>query len=254
LTFINAKMEDQEPALFGGSNRLMRLEEHAAVRQLALFSGLADETYANLMQAAYLQTIPRHVQLITEGESADFLYIVVEGLVELFAESNGRETTLKLASPLSTFILAAVLKDAVYLASARTIKKSQLLLIPAANVRDALDDDVEFSQLIVRELASDYRGLMKALKGQKLRSTTERLANYILQQRHLQGGEDLLMLPHDKKTLASFLGMTPENLSRAFGGLRKHGIEVNNNEVRIKDLNELEYFARPSPLIDDDDL
>jgi len=232
----------------------MRLEEHAAIRQLDLFSSLAEETYTGLLQGAYLQTIPPHVQLITEGDSADFLYIITEGLVELFAGSNGRETTLKLAGTSSTFILAAVLKDAVYLASARTIQKSQLLLIPAANVRDAVEDDVEFSQSMVQELASDYRGLMKALKGHKLRSTTERLANYLLQQKQAQETASQITLPHDKKTLASLLGMTPENLSRAFGGLNKYGVEVNAREVRINSLEELEKFARPSPFIDDDAL
>jgi len=232
----------------------MRLEEHAAIRQLDLFSDLADETYTGLLKGAYLQTIPPHVQLITEGDTADFLYIVTEGLVELFAGSNGRETTLKLAGTSSTFILAAVLKDAVYLASARTTQKSQLLLIPAANVREAVEDDVEFSQSMVQELADDYRGLMKALKGHKLRSTTERLANYLLQQKQAQEVSLQITLPHDKKTLASLLGMTPENLSRAFGGLNKYGVEVNAREVRINNLEELEKFARPSPFIDDDAL
>ena len=232
----------------------MRLEEHVAIRQLELFSGLADETYTNLLKGAYLQTIPPHVQLITEGDTADFLYIVSEGLVELFAGSNGRETTLRLAGTSSTFILAAVLKDAVYLASARTIQKSQLLLIPAANVREAVEDDVDFSQSMVQELASDYRGLMKALKGQKLRSTTERLANYLLQQKQAQEASSQITLPHDKKTLASLLGMTPENLSRAFGGLNKYGVSVNARDVRIDNLEELEKFAKPSPFIDDNDL
>ncbi len=234
----------------------MRLEERAAIRRLALFSDLAEDTFGDLMKAAYLQTLPPHVQLISEGDSSDFLYVVIDGLVELFATSNGRETTLKLVTPLSTFILAAVLKEAVYLASARTLQKSQLLLIPAENVREALDDDMKFSRLMVQELAGDYRSLMKALKGQKLRSTTERLANYLLQQMQLQsqGEGGKINLPHDKKTLASLLGMTPENLSRAFGALSKYGIDVNGSVMTINDLEELRRFARPSPFIDDNDL
>jgi len=141
----------------------MRSDELETVRQLTLFAGLAKDTFDDLMECAYLQTFAPHLQLITEGDTADFLHVVVEGLVEQFSESNGRETTLKIAGPLSTFILAAVLKDAVYLASARTVQKTKLLLIPAENVREAVDDDVEFSRTIVQELASDYRGLMKAL-------------------------------------------------------------------------------------------
>ncbi len=232
----------------------MRSDEVETIRQLTLFSNLSKDTFDDLMQGAYVQTFPPHLQLITEGDTADFLHVVVEGLVEQFSESNGRETTLKVAGRLSTFILAAVLKDAVYLASARTVQKTKLLLIPAANVREALDDDVDFSRTIVQELAGDYRGLMKALKGQKLRSTTERLANYLLQQRQLQGGQASIILPHGKKTLASLLGMTPENLSRAFGTLRQHQVQMNGREVLINDAEELSALAQPTPLIDDSEI
>ncbi|WOF72529.1 helix-turn-helix domain-containing protein [Parvibaculaceae bacterium PLY_AMNH_Bact1] len=232
----------------------MRSDEVETIRQLTLFSDLSKDTFDDLMQGAYVQTFPPHLQLITEGDTADFLHVVIEGLVEQFSESNGRETTLKVAGNLSTFILAAVLKDAVYLASARTVQKTKLLLIPAANVREALDDDVEFSRTIVQELAGDYRGLMKALKGQKLRSTTERLANYLLQQRQLQGGQASLILPHGKKTLASLLGMTPENLSRAFGTLRQHQVQMTGREVLINDAEELSALAQPTPLIDDSEI
>jgi len=238
----------------GDKNQTMRMDELGTVRQLALFSRLSNDTYKDLMEGAHLQTLPPHLQLMTEGDSADFLHVVVDGLVELFAESNGRETTLKVAGPLSTFILAAVLKDAVYLASARTVQKSKVLLIPAKNVRDAVDDDVDFSRTIVQELASDYRGLMKALKGQKLRSTTERLANYLLQQRQLQGGPETITLPHGKKTLASLLGMTPENLSRAFGTLRQHQVEINGRDVQITNVEDLTALAQPTPFIDDSEI
>lgn len=253
MTFIKEHRNDRSIEA-GDKNQTMRADELQAARQLTLFSNLSKDTFDDLMQGAYLQTFPPHLQLITEGDTADFLHIVVEGLVEQFSESNGRETTLKVAGPLSTFILAAVLKDAVYLASARTVQKTKLLLIPAENVREAVDDDVAFSRTIVQELAGDYRGLMKALKGQKLRSTTERLANYLLQQRQLQGGQTSITLPHGKKTLASLLGMTPENLSRAFGTLRQHQVEMKGREVLINDVEELSVLAQPTPLIDDSEI
>ncbi|MFT5390284.1 MAG: CRP/FNR family transcriptional activator FtrB [Gammaproteobacteria bacterium] len=71
-----------------------------------------------------MQTFPPKVELIAEGEPADFLYVVTAGSVELFAQSNERETTPDVLKPLAAFISAAVLKDAVYLISARTLEKS----------------------------------------------------------------------------------------------------------------------------------
>jgi CRP/FNR family transcriptional activator FtrB len=47
------------------------------------------------------------------------------------------------------------------------------------------------------------------------------------------------------------LGMTPENLSRAFKSLQSYGVNVTGNRVAISDQKDLEKFAKPSPLIDD---
>ena len=55
----------------------------------------------------------------------------------------------------------------------------------------------------------------------------------------------------EKRRLASFLGMTPENLSRAFKGLEPYGVKVTGNHIQITDADDLERFAKPSPLIDD---
>ena len=58
-------------------------------------------------------------------------------------------------------------------------------------------------------------------------------------------------LPHDKRTLAALLGMTPENLSRAFATLRPYGVVVNGSSVTLSDLGGLTGLAKPTPLLDD---
>ena len=55
----------------------------------------------------------------------------------------------------------------------------------------------------------------------------------------------------EKRRLASFLGMTPENLSRAFKGLEPYGVKVAGTRILISDPEDLERFAKPNPLIDD---
>ena len=229
----------------------MRSEELPVIRQLALFANMSEDNFAPLLQAAYLQTFPPQVQLITEGDPADFLHVVVEGTIELFAIANGRETALQLLRPYSTFILAAVLKDAVYLMSARTLEKSRILMIPSQDVRAAFERDAAFARSIVVELASAFRAMVKEQKNQKLRSGIERLANLLLRLHAEQGGDGRLALPCDKRTLAVLLGMTPENLSRAFGTLKPYGVEVNGGEIRLTKLRDLETLAKPTPLIDD---
>jgi len=229
----------------------MRSDELGLIRELALFADMDSDNFAELMQLAYFQRFPPQVQLITEGDPADFLYVVTEGCVELYAGANDRETAMGLVRPVSTFILAAVLKDAQYLMSARTTHKSRVLMIPAENIRMMFATDPAFARSMVIELATCYRSVVKALKNHKLRTGAERLANYVIRQHEEISEHGAFQLDVDKRTLASLLGMTPENLSRAFAALKSYGVRVEGRRIAIDDVGPLRELAQPSPLIDD---
>ncbi|GIX14163.1 MAG: transcriptional regulator [Paracoccaceae bacterium] len=223
----------------------------AELRALDLFAGMADDSFARLMRAAYVQGFPPGVELITEGEPSDFLHVLTAGAVDLFATWEGRRSSLATVLPVSTFILAATIRDAPYLMSAATLEKSRIVLIPSQDVRRVFGEDGDFARAIVAELAGCYRALVKAQKNLKLRSAQERLANLLLRLQVEAGGAAEISLPFEKRRLASLLGMTAENLSRTLRALRRHGVAVDGARVRITDRAALERLARPSPLIDD---
>ncbi|MCF6326276.1 MAG: cyclic nucleotide-binding domain-containing protein [Devosiaceae bacterium] len=229
----------------------MRIVDLPEIRQLSLFDSMSDESFSELMNAAYLQNFPAQVDLLHEGDNADFLFFVVEGCVELYANANGREGVLALVRPVGSFILAAVLRNEVYLMSARTSQKSRILMIPAQNIRDAFKRDDAFARAIVLELAGYFRAVVKEYKDLRLRTGVERLANRLLKYHITQGAPGFVQLPCDKKTLASILGMTPENLSRAFGTLKPYGVDVVGQKVVLGDVASLTVLAKPNPLIDD---
>jgi len=228
----------------------MRTADLERVRTLQLFSGMSDSQFSDLTQGAYFQTFPAGLTLLYEGDPVDFLYILMDGAVELQGTWNDKESTLAILRPVSTFILAAVVLEANALMSARTLEKSQILMIPAEALRRIMAEDAAFSIAVAREVSGCYRGLVRSIKNQKLRNGAERLANYILTQQVRQGNPEVIVLPHEKRTLASLLGMTAENLSRAFAQLADYGIEVHGPEVRIVRPVPLRRLAKPSPLLD----
>jgi CRP/FNR family transcriptional regulator, transcriptional activator FtrB len=229
----------------------MRSSDLPEVKSLHLFQSMEETRFESLLNAAYLQTFPAQVDLIQEGQPADFLHVVIEGCVELYARSNGRETTMAMVPPVGTFILAAVIKDAVNLMSARTSQQSRVLMIPSEDIRIAFEEDPAFARAIIDELASCYRAVIKSHKDLKLRTTVERLANRLIRYHRDQGQNGSLLLPYDKRTFASILGMTPENLSRAFNTLKPYGVRVEGAKIHLDDLSALEVLAKPNLLIDD---
>lgn len=228
----------------------MRPHEWSTIRALPLFKDMSEENFGALMNAAFLQKFPVRMNLITEGELPDFLHIVVEGSVELYTNHDGHETTLDIIGPVTTFILAAVIRDAPYLKSARTLAPTQILMVPAQTVRDVFDRDAAFARAIVNELAQRYRCIVKALKNEKLRTSAQRLANWILSTDVQQGRRRQVELKYDKRIIASNLGMSPENLSRNLTLLADHGIRSSARDIVIEDRTALERFAKPNPLID----
>jgi len=231
----------------------MRSNTFPEIRALPLFQNMATENFDALARGGYVQTFPPQVELISEGDPSDFLFVVIDGTVELFASWNRRETTMAILRPISTFILAATIRDAPYLMSARTVEKTRIVLIPSQDVRTVFDMDNDFARAVVAELAQCYRSVVKSAKDMKLRNSVERLANYLLRQYGRADDPSGFELVMEKRGLASFLGMTPENFSRAIKSLQSDGVAIDGMRIIITDLKALEATAGPDSLMDGPD-
>lgn len=223
----------------------LRPGEKPEVARLPLFSEMDEDERDRIFSGSFLQVFPPQLTLFEVGQRADFLHVLVDGLAELYTSVGDRDTTMRIVEPVRSFILAAVITDLPYLMSARTLESSRILLVPAALLREVVKKDTALMQATMRELAFAYRDLVLALADMKLRQSAERLARYLLQNESTTEGQGRTQLRAEKRVVASLLGMTPENLSRAFGILAKYGVDVKGQQILISDRAMLEAFARP---------
>ena len=181
----------------------MRPADLDRVRALPLFARASPEVFRDVTGGAFLQRFPAGTTLLMEVDRDDFLYVLLDGAVELQGSWKEKETTLALLRPVSTFILAAVVLDADAPMAARTLERSEILMLSGEALRRTMRQDADFSFAVAQELSGCYRGLVRAVKNQKLRGGVERLANYLITQRVRQGMCDPIVLPHEKRVLAS---------------------------------------------------
>ena len=221
----------------------MRPGEKPEIAHLPPFSDMSETERERLFEASFLQVFPPQLVLFREGETADFLYIVIDGLVELFASMGGSDTTLRLVEPTRSFILAAAVTDQPYLMSARTLSASRIMLIPARLLREVIKSDPAMMQATMNELSLSFREMVRSISDLKLRSSTQRLANFLLQQDRQQQRGGLVRLPAEKKLIASLLGMSPENLSRSFQALEKFGVSRQGDTIVIGSPQAIEHLA-----------
>ncbi len=227
----------------------MRAEDIAFARSIPLFATMADETFAKLTAVSFVQTFPGGVVLLEQGQIADFLFVLFEGLVEQSASHGNSEGAIGIIGPAEPFTVAAIITDEPTLSQARTIGHCRAMMIPAPAFREALRTDHAFCQALLIQKARIARNLVREINNQKLRNSTERLANWVL---HASQNQDAptIQLPFRKRTLAALLGMTPENLSRTIASLEPHGVTFKGSSIAVSDPEALRRLARPSHLID----
>jgi CRP/FNR family transcriptional activator FtrB len=181
--------------------------------------------------------------LFAEADRASSLYTLMEGAIELFSEHDDRRSTIAIIRSMRPFVLAAIAHQ-VYPLSARTLARSELLLIPLKTVHQLIDTDPAFARAIACELANDFRDVVQSIKGQRLRTSIERLAEWMLRAEEDAGGTGRFVIPHDRCTLASYLGMEPESLSKNIAFLAAAGVDVRGRQVVLHDREALARVAR----------
>lgn len=212
-------------------------DDFTAIASLPVFETVDEGRLRQLTDAGFLQTFPKHTILFDQGQSPDFLHVLMDGSVELFARAgdDDRSSTVDVLQPVETFILAAAVTDMPYLMGARVLAPSRILMVPSALLRGLIGQDNDLAVAMMMDLARQFRTMVRQVKNLKLRTSVERTGCYLLLLAETQGSATTFKLPYDKRTLAGRLGMTPEHLSRAFGALRAFGVNVSGQTVQIED-------------------
>lgn len=229
----------------------MLTTEMDQIRSFRLFRDVAEQNFADLVRCAATKRVPSYTTLIVEGEHCSFLHLVLEGTVELYSRRGRREASIGIVQPRDAFFIASSIFDFPCQASARTIEPSLLFRVPVGSARSVYERDGGFARSVLAEVTRSFRRMTMELKAQRLCTSIERLANWILVQEERHGGNGGFRLPYDKRALATHLGMNPENLSRNFALLSEHGITVQGREVVVSDLKKLATFAEPARDIGD---
>lgn len=228
----------------------MRPDDIDHARRLPLFRSIGPQVLERLLAVSFVQSFPSGVVLLEQGQLPDFLFVLFSGSVELSATHGRSECAISIVQPGEPFTMAAVLTQQPTLSQARTIGQCRALMIPAPALREAIAADHGFCQSLLIAQATMVRGLVREINNQKLRNSTERLANWVLNASTKAPGNAPIQLPFRKRTLAALLGMTPENLSRTIASLEPHGVTFKGSSVAVRDPEALRKVARPSDLID----
>lgn len=212
-----------------------------ALTRMPLFAGMERPVIQRLMADAQPTVVERGALLFGAGEPAECFFVVLSGLVKLFALlPDGRESIIEVIRPVASFGEAAMMGGRLFPVNAEAIEAGTTLIrVGRRAFMNVLNSDHDVAYRMLAAL-SEW-DLRLAGEAQVLRSQQawQRVAEYLLALAPAKTGGTTLRLPFTKEVLASRMGIRRESLSRVFGRLRALGVETIGAQVTIKDVEAL---------------
>lgn len=215
----------------------------AQLRQVSLFSELADEDIASIARHSRERSVARGEMLFQRGDTPRGFFCVLRGQIKLaFSSAAGNEKVVEVIGAGQSFGEAVMFMERPYPVFAEALMDSTLLAIGQEVLLGQLDDNPRFARKLLAGLSIRLHSLVRDVETYTLRSSMQRVIGYLLQQtpEDLDAGECRIDLPTSKQVIASRLNLTPETLSRIFHDLAEARlITVAGKRITLHDIRRL---------------
>lgn len=214
--------------------------DHRCVTLVPLFNHLNDQEQAQIDQLVQHRQLNKGEVIISPTNEAQ-LVIVARGNLKVYQLSaTGREQLLRVTEPGGyegeSQLFGAVNENLF----AEALQKTEVCLLKQSDFQQLLLQYPKLSLKLLEINAEKMRNVEQQTKFLLMEKVEERLAKYLLD---LQKAADSpnVVIPMRMKELATYLGTTPETLSRKFKLLELENlIQRKNSQVTILDRNGLE--------------
>lgn len=220
-----------------------QLHSHkSCVSLVPIFNHLEPQQMDEIMAAARSFSYKKGELIYQAGEPSDSLYIVSNGKIRIYrlAES-GKEQLLRILTPGEFTGEHALFTEGYHENFAQAMVDTQVCLIKRSDLQALL---MKYPAISLKILAEFSRRLEQSEK-QTARLATEkvetRLALFLAECLDSNIEEIEITLPMSKKDLASYLGTTPETISRKLTDFESAGLikQKPRKKIEILDLDGL---------------
>lgn len=211
------------------------------VSRVPIFNHLPAEVLVNVADKATMQHYERGQFIHRAGDASDKLFIVHKGKVKVYRLSDtGKEQLIRILQPgdfAGELTLFATTEQDSY---AEAMKSSEICTIYQRDMRELLVQYPEISLSILAELSRRLDTSEKQTTAIAIEPINVRLAHYLVAQAE-QANASHFHLPMSRRHLASFLGTTPETVSRRLGEFVEAGwiAQTGQRQITILDLDAL---------------
>ncbi|HEX5199094.1 MAG TPA: Crp/Fnr family transcriptional regulator [Actinoplanes sp.] len=220
----------------------------SCVSLVPLFSGLTAGQQAEVAKLARPRQVGRGEYVFRAGEPAATLYVVHAGRVRISRLSaGGQERVLRILGPGEVVGESAFLTGRPPENDATAVENTRMCVFDHGRLADLVRTFPDIAVAMLRAVSARLASTERMLAAMTGADITGRVAAYLLdcEVARGDGGRVRVQLPAFKKDIASFLGTTPETLSRTLAGLAREKVIVlsGHAQVEILDMPRLELLS-----------
>lgn len=182
---------------------------------VSLFSDLKKGDLDILAAHGVTRSFPRNTVVITEGDTSDSLYLIIEGRVKVFLmDDQGREVILRTQGSGEYFGELALVDERPRSASVMTLEPAKFSIISRAAFDECLSRHPKIAMVLVRHLSRLVRALTENVRSLALLDVYGRIARLLLELAVKR--EDKLVIEErlTHQEIASRVGASREMVSR----------------------------------------
>lgn len=196
---------------------------------------LEEDLIKELQNNCQIVSVDEQVVLAESGKYMKVIPLVLNGLIRVFRNDYqlDREILLYYIQEGQTCMMSLVASFANMESQVHAIteRKSELLLIPTAKVREWQIKYSRWNQFIINTFLDRYTELLNTINDLSFKNIDERVYNYLIQHHHRHGGNSV-KITHQK--LANELGTTRVVVSRILKDLENKGfINLQRGEIQL---------------------
>ena len=215
----------------------------STVRATPIFGAMSNETMRSLLGNTLPRNCGKGEVLFQQGEAAKDFFVVLEGWVKVYRQTpEGEEAVVVVFKRGESFAEGAMFAGGRYPVSAETVAPSRVLQIDGMHLRQSILENPHLAFSMLASMSGHLKALVEQIEQIKLLSGAQRMAEFLLQLCPNAEKAAVVGLPYDKALIANRLGMKPESLSRSLSRLRRLGVSVEREQVRISDVRRLAEF------------
>ena len=213
----------------------------SCVSLVPIFNHLEEDQMNEIMQAVRHVNYKKNELVYRAGEKSDTLYIVRRGRIKLYRLSeSGKEQVLSFLNPGEFTGELSLFREGYYERFAEATMDTQLCTIIRRDLQEFLIKYPSISLKLLDELSNRLEESEKRQTRHATEKVETRIALFIAES--LENENSVMVeLPMSKKDLASYLGTTPETISRKLTELEDAGYikRHSNKKIEVLDLDGL---------------